>query len=687
MDNTFLKVPEQVPEFVKESYPRFIEFLEEYYKFLSQYNTSIEHSRTSGVTSADLYSFVRREIASKFPQALINDLKLSATIRKLFQSKGTFNSIELLFRIFFNESIIIRQPGKNVLRASDGRWKIEKSMLVETLLGNIDFTRQNVLTIDNDRGRFFVEILRYEEVSPGVHNFFFSVNNIFEVVENQLVSIYINNALTYQGRIKLSPSYLNIINPGKYWKIGQVFRLPGSVKDTIVKVNAVDSDGGVQSTEIYEYGYDHTENQLAFISPLPYKPAQENYELTTNIIGYNSDEDRYIFDYTLELNDSTQMTTDSVLGISDIKNQLSYFLEEYNNPEGDMGYNGSIVLSQTTDLIMVPDIFITSDLITIEEYNESISLFELKYEYIISHRGEFITDAGMLSNDNIRLQDNFFYQAFSYVIETHRNVQEYNNILNLIHPAGLKFFGELAKTAFIVTDTTVTSFVNVMTLYSYDGANIEEMLYKYLTKPLDEEILVEDKLSFELIKPFAHSVTAEDTWYKEIGLNKTESITILDAANFDATKELTHSVSINDSFAYEWIKYLTETSVINDSLVRQVSKHIETGTDPVTDTIFKNLIIQQIDSAVAVSFETKTFGKNLTNSLSISDEDFLLIIKNITDSININDGEFYINTEKWFETQVATDDGEFQNLEVIAYNEEEYFAPGYVATDNFLTIS
>jgi hypothetical protein len=59
-------------------------------------------------------------------------------------------------------------------------------------------------------------------------------------------------------------------------------------------------------------------------------------------------------------------------------------------------------------------------------------------------KGLFLTNDGFLS-DKKYLQDSYYYQKFSYVLKTGKNVADWKNAFTrLIHPAGFKFFGEIA---------------------------------------------------------------------------------------------------------------------------------------------------------------------------------------------------------------------------------------------------
>ena len=59
-------------------------------------------------------------------------------------------------------------------------------------------------------------------------------------------------------------------------------------------------------------------------------------------------------------------------------------------------------------------------------------------------KGLFTTANGFLS-DKKYVQDSYYYQKFSYVLKTGKNVADWKNAFTrLVHPAGFKFFGEIA---------------------------------------------------------------------------------------------------------------------------------------------------------------------------------------------------------------------------------------------------
>ena len=59
-------------------------------------------------------------------------------------------------------------------------------------------------------------------------------------------------------------------------------------------------------------------------------------------------------------------------------------------------------------------------------------------------KGLFTNNDGFLS-DKKYIQDSYYYQQFSYVLRTGKNIADWKNAFTrLVHPAGFKFFGEIA---------------------------------------------------------------------------------------------------------------------------------------------------------------------------------------------------------------------------------------------------
>lgn len=281
MNNLSLFAGQKVPEHLREDYPKFVSFLEAYYKFHEQYIYDLQRVRDVDATTDYLLSFLKKEFASRFPQATVNDRQLVKAIRQVYQKKGTISAIEMLFKLFFNEEVTLFEPNKSILRASDGKWvqtsfiRVRPYYRAPSYSGNPSEIKS--IKIVNDEGTFFIEVDRVEEPANADLIFYYSSFKAVPFVENQIVDyVGAEGELLLRGIIVPQPSKLAIVNPGKYWKVGQVVRIPGTFKESVARVTAVDPDGRIKSIEVADYGYDHQENQVTIVSPFPNKPENSS---------------------------------------------------------------------------------------------------------------------------------------------------------------------------------------------------------------------------------------------------------------------------------------------------------------------------------------------------------------------------------------------------------------------------
>jgi hypothetical protein len=141
---TSLLVNRQVPEFIRDEYPKFITFLEAYYEFLeTQANTAITSNNL--VTTAKTLRNIRdvddslerfeknfyNTYASLVPlNVQANKALLFKHLLPLYRSKGSEVSFKLLFQLIFGEDIDVILPKNNVLRASASNWQIDNKLRI-----------------------------------------------------------------------------------------------------------------------------------------------------------------------------------------------------------------------------------------------------------------------------------------------------------------------------------------------------------------------------------------------------------------------------------------------------------------------------------------------------------------------------------------------------------------------------
>ena len=77
------------------------------------------------------FEYFHREIMPSIPRTILADKKkLAKSIKDLYRARGSEQSYRLLFRLLYNEEIDFYYPGEDMLRLSDGRWVVENALRV-----------------------------------------------------------------------------------------------------------------------------------------------------------------------------------------------------------------------------------------------------------------------------------------------------------------------------------------------------------------------------------------------------------------------------------------------------------------------------------------------------------------------------------------------------------------------------
>jgi len=132
-------VENQIPEFIRsdpdQKYVNFVAFIKAYYEWMEQENGVTAESRKL-LSYADIDKttdeFIKQFILKflpYFPENLASDRsKLIKTINEFYAKKGSIESLKFLFRVVYNEDIDVFLPKENILRASDGKWRIPQTL-------------------------------------------------------------------------------------------------------------------------------------------------------------------------------------------------------------------------------------------------------------------------------------------------------------------------------------------------------------------------------------------------------------------------------------------------------------------------------------------------------------------------------------------------------------------------------
>lgn len=134
-------VESQVPFFVRNDHTNFVTFLEHYYKFLEQEDNLVAvaknliNNQNIDLTEDEYAERLYKIFMKYIPKDIKADKKLILKhIKDFYRAKGTEKSIRFLMRLIGNtETVDFYYPQKDVLRASDGKWFIQRSLRIDDI--------------------------------------------------------------------------------------------------------------------------------------------------------------------------------------------------------------------------------------------------------------------------------------------------------------------------------------------------------------------------------------------------------------------------------------------------------------------------------------------------------------------------------------------------------------------------
>jgi|TARA_B100001094_G_scaffold316085_1_gene356872 hypothetical protein len=126
-------VENQFPAFYKEEGPKFLAFIKAYYQYLEttgkQQDTqrNLKNYKDIDDTLDEFIKYFRSELMPEIPNDALADKRLLAKrIKDLYTTKGTIDSYKLLFRILYNEDVEVNFPADQMLKVSDGDFRIDR---------------------------------------------------------------------------------------------------------------------------------------------------------------------------------------------------------------------------------------------------------------------------------------------------------------------------------------------------------------------------------------------------------------------------------------------------------------------------------------------------------------------------------------------------------------------------------
>jgi hypothetical protein len=526
-------VASQLPEFIRDEYQTFVDFLKAYYEFLETTQKDPTTLRDIDNTLDSFITYFKDELAAKIPYSTIDERFLISRIKDLYLAKGSEASYKLLFRILFNKDITLQYPSTQMLRASDGKWNQDVSIFVKILIGSpqdivgklVDIvTQTKVVRVLVDRRQYVeVEVDRAIRISDDVYEFiidrrFFgaiSVGDTLRYLDN-------NNNLVFNGLILPTTSTLKVEAPGTGFKVGDLYNINNfQGYGSIMKVSEVNSTGGITQAQFIKYGTGYTTD---FSSSIISQKGQDNASTEGVLISrvdsflppafksvaLSISESTYGFaesgsintaDYNLPTNSVLTGTLTATNGSPTVTGVGTLFTTQVEF--GDFITLGGVqyrVLSigSDTSLTLVSNFAGTTSSsltsvanlrpaaldgtyagLTIREFGISSAnsvattttpaIIKVSLGPLAKYPGYYVNNDGFL-DDAIYIQDSNYYQAFSYVIKIDQSLNTYKTIVkNLIHPAGMAVFGEYDLRNEFTIQTAIESLIKILSITASDS--------------------------------------------------------------------------------------------------------------------------------------------------------------------------------------------------------------------------
>jgi hypothetical protein len=556
-------VASQLPEFVREDYQTFVLFLQAYYDYLDTTNPDVSTLRDIDKTLDSFIGHIKNELLNNFPvQTATNQSVLLQHIKEYYLSKGSESSYKFLFRLLYGKEVSIDYPSKQILRASDGKWNQDVSIMVQVNAGQpddivgkmVDVVTANTIVrilVDHHQTVEF-EVDRIVQISPNTYEFyidrrFFGSINVGDQLRYKTNSIY------FSGTILATTSQLKVLTPGTGFKLGQLYTIRnGHGSGSIMKITRIDSNGGIINAEFIKYGIGYSTDFTSTIYADTGQTSAGTGGLQLSLIGRNLDITEATDGFT---DDGTINYFDYAVGTAIDGTYAGQVLREF----GDTG-TGAVVSPYDPAVIKV-------------------SLGPLA-----RYPGYYSTNDGFL-NDAMFIQDSRYYQAFSYVIKIDERLDDYKSyVKSLVHPAGVAVFGEYSVTNEFDLSPTLDSLLKILAVTTQDVQNIIDngttlLTTKGLGDATDVANMQNDFIaSIVTSKPLADTInTPDDSVYSLLttkGL--TENQPMVDSGTtLVTTKALTDYPTMGDVITERDItKALTDAPIISEQPYFATTKYI-----------------------------------------------------------------------------------------------------------------
>ena len=536
MSNLALLSSLKLPEFIREEYPAMVAFIEAYYRYVETLE-SVSDITDLDTVAAKYVSLYKETSARGFSDPEFLEVKRFVQSNKeFFSRKGTPDAFIFFFKAYFGETIEIETS--NFLIASGGEISGDYFFYVTTQLGHM--TVADILEITHLGSVYKVEISNLIQLDSNTNAVYFSPPREFINDIGDRCVVHDNEGFErFVGYIESTPSNISTYSPGKYWQVGKIIKFPSIIPDgtpTIARVKSITPNSGIGSIEIIEYGFPHADQQTFIVSPFNFQPITSvTYtEIVTQYLP------SIIKTHTLVINDTVSSLEENIYGLM-LSATQGYFLEDYTA----LDYNGLGVIAQINQFNKPLETVISD--VSLETWTESRATLKMNFTQLSRERQQYISNKSLLSDQNTKLHDSYYYQQHAYLLKTSRNIEEYRGSIGLLHPAGLKLFAQLEK----IFDYSIRS-----------GIEFTRVFNRESIAPREDPLAL-DTIAIDLAKSNTDTISENDFTFNLFSKILEDTISPTDIAILTSI----FNKRFDDSSIVDDYKYITAEKIISADIV------------------------------------------------------------------------------------------------------------------------
>ena len=263
-------IESQFPAFYKEEGPLFVSFVKAYYEWLETSGNPLYYSRN--LLSFKDVDTTLDQFLPHFQKMFLDGVSLNGVEQKrelikhaldIHRTKGTIQSLRLVFRLLFDESINVYYPGNDILRTSDGKWTVPIYLELSISDRTVGFVGKDV-TGTVSGARAFVESVVRRNHKGNVIDVAYLSNVRGQFITEELVSS--DNVVQGSPRIVGSLTNIEITTAGSDFETGQILNVSSNRTGRLGKVRV--TDVGVITGEVnyrlLDGGFGYTLNANVF---------------------------------------------------------------------------------------------------------------------------------------------------------------------------------------------------------------------------------------------------------------------------------------------------------------------------------------------------------------------------------------------------------------------------------------